>query len=87
MPGPAWWDQALCVTEDPGLELFTGDEQRGDTLDKAKAICGECVVRTVCLAAALAEEGTTAANMRGSIRGGMTPIERWAMSRPKKAAA
>lgn len=87
MPGPVWWDHALCIEEDPGLELFTSDEHRGEPLQQAKAICDRCAVKTTCLDAALDEEGTTAANMRGSIRGGMTPTERWALGRPTKAAA
>lgn len=87
MPGPAWWDQALCVAEDPGLELFSSDDHCGEPLQQAREICGRCPAKVACLAAALAEEGTTAANMRGSIRGGMTPTERWAISRPTKTAA
>lgn len=84
MPGPAWWDQGLCLA-DP--DLFTGDEHRGELLEEARDTCNRCPVREACLTAALAEEGATAANMRAAIRGGMTPGERWAISRPKKTAA
>lgn len=81
MPGPAWWDQALCFA-DP--DLFTADDYRGELLEEARGICDRCPVKATCLETALAEEGTTAANMRGSIRGGKTPAERWALGRRQR---
>ncbi|MFF6847071.1 WhiB family transcriptional regulator [Streptomyces antimycoticus] len=84
MPAPAWQLEGLCLA-DP--DLFTSDDNRGELVEEARDTCNRCPVQPECLAAALAEEGTTAANMRGSIRGGMTPTERWRISRPKKTAA
>lgn len=84
MPAPAWQLEALCLA-DP--HLFTADDCRGELLEEARDACNRCPVRAACLAAALAEEGTTAANMRAAVRGGLTPTERWAISRPKKTAA
>ena len=47
---PAWIDQAACADADP--ELFFADDRFPWMQREAAAICGECVVSTLCLTAA-----------------------------------
>lgn len=44
-----WWEAALCAQTDPEL-FFPPDKETERT---AKKVCGECTVRTACLAFAL----------------------------------
>jgi WhiB family transcriptional regulator, redox-sensing transcriptional regulator len=50
-----WWSRAACRSADP--ELFFPISLSGSSageIDKAKAVCAKCAVRSHCLAAALA---------------------------------
>lgn len=76
-PAKGWEKYSACRGEDP--ELFypaSYSTGRGRVQDaEAKAVCGRCPVRALCLAAALRrEEGASSAD---GIYGGTTPQERW----------
>ncbi|MFD6970710.1 WhiB family transcriptional regulator [Streptomyces sp. NPDC059949] len=67
------WRQAAACT---GLaDLFFPHDDRRDE-PQAKKICRRCPVRTECLNAALAEEGTANQWARYGIRGGLNPRQR-----------
>lgn len=51
----------------------------GTDLGMALALCEQCPVRLECLTAALREEAGQPVSMRETIRGGMTPGERFAL--------
>lgn len=62
-----WRRMAACRGMDP--EIF--HPMRGQSPKPAKAVCGECLVRLVCLADAMAD----VANLLG-VRGGLSYKER-----------
>jgi WhiB family redox-sensing transcriptional regulator len=72
---PAWHADAACH-ETPDVNFFP---DRGDDGAPTKAVCGRCLVRAECLAAALADPLTT------GIWAGTTASDRRAM-RAEKAA-
>lgn len=85
-----WLLLAECPGEDP--ELFYDCESEV-TRDKAKAVCGRCLVRPDCLEAALAEEAALGGDpdqnrrRRYGVRGGLSSGERWARAYPAEARA
>lgn len=46
----------------------------------ARPVCDECPVRAECLASTLLEESGQTAEMRATVRGGLSPRERYALS-------
>lgn len=83
-PGDSsWQDDAACRFAPPEVFFEPDDaESRRDRryrLNAAKVICGECPVRSECLADAFARDD------RHAVAGGLTPAERLALMR--KAAA
>ena len=81
-----WQDRAACAGADTAL-FFDYQHQAA-----AVALCGLCMVRGECLAAALAEEtdpGTgnpMGRQQRHGIRGGLTSVERFAAALPGRYA-
>lgn len=79
-----WRDEAECAGEDTEL-FFVQTDERGLMLETvaerkwrvnvAKGICAECKVKTQCL-----EDAITTDEMYG-VRGGMTPDERWELTK------
>jgi WhiB family transcriptional regulator, redox-sensing transcriptional regulator len=65
-----WREQALCAETDP--EVFFPEP--GKSADQARGICGQCPVRLVCLADALAGR-----DVAFGVRGGLSPVERRAL--------
>jgi WhiB family redox-sensing transcriptional regulator len=70
---PDWQRRAACRSEDP--ELFFPSPGDWRTVQRAKAVCARCPVRTLCLAAAL--NGVTVTG----IWGGTSGSERRALAR------
>ena len=70
-----WDEKAACKSAD--TEIFFGKWFEA----KAKSICAECPVKTLCLQAALDMEGGEPRNLRYGVRGGKTPTERWRISK------
>lgn len=75
----SWWDRAICK----GYPHKRGEP---DPFDKskddpgytvAKSFCAMCPVKDECLDDAMEEEGWKAANFRSTVRGGLTPPERY----------
>lgn len=62
----AWREQALCVQTDPALFF----PEKGEPTREAKRVCGNCGVRTACLADALVH------NERFGVWGGLSERER-----------
>lgn len=54
---------------------------RGQSAAPAKAICAGCEIRTACLQVAMEIEGFAPQNHRHGVFGGMTPLERWQLTR------
>jgi WhiB family redox-sensing transcriptional regulator len=78
---PGWMSRGACHDQDP--ELFFPIADTGPALQQfsaAKAVCGRCAVRAICLSYAL---GTA----QYGIWGGTTPQERHAMRQPSGWAA
>ncbi len=74
--GTDWRDKAACLPVDPELFFPVGNSGPAlDQIDKAKAVCGRCAVRDVCLAYAL-ETGQDF-----GVWGGLSENERRAMRR------
>jgi WhiB family transcriptional regulator, redox-sensing transcriptional regulator len=66
-----WWDRAACQTEDPDLFFPVSETGPGRRqMVRAKAICGQCDVRLMCLGYALATE------QEHGVWGGMSEGER-----------
>ncbi len=65
-----WRDQALCAQADPDLWF----PEPGESARTAKLICGWCPVRAECLGWAVET------NEPYGIYGGLTPLERHALS-------
>lgn len=80
-PSRAWRSDALCLEYDGEL-WFTDDWGAPDLVKqaKAKAICSKCLVQSECLADALLFEGKRPVRFRSTIRGGLTPEERFELS-------
>ncbi|HZJ26878.1 MAG TPA: WhiB family transcriptional regulator [Acidimicrobiia bacterium] len=76
---PAWRDLASCRGLGPAL--FYAEEEDGEDVREAKALCGECSVRRQCLEQALA------ANERYGVWGGTTPRERRRLRRLHRKSA
>jgi len=74
-----WRNRAACLNVDPEL-FFPVQSNDRDTIDKAKAVCGRCVVSVVCLQYAL-ETG-----QNSGIWGGLTEDERRALKRRNQLA-
>lgn len=77
-----WRDEALCRDTDP--ELFFPIGATGMALvqiDRAKEVCGECIVRSACLDFAL---GT---NQDSGVWGGLSEEERRVIRRQRAAKA
>lgn len=62
------FEDVPCLDIDP--ELFFPDDTARDQIATAKAICGECHMKSECL------EYAIAGRMKYGIFGGMTPSER-----------
>lgn len=62
-----WTDRALCAK----LADFDPDDYA-----TARPVCAACPVRQECLDAAMEEERGLGQHHRGSIRGGLSPVER-----------
>lgn len=77
-----WRDLAACRTaDDPDLWHPDGavGRQTVAQIAAAKAVCGRCPVRVLCLEAAMAVEGGRARDGRHGIHGGLTGGERHAL--------
>lgn len=74
-----WVVRAACRSHpDPDLWFATADTAEGVAdLEAAKRICDRCPVTDPCLDEELAVEGSTAADRRYGIRGGLDGPERW----------
>lgn len=89
MSTSSWEQSARCSTV--GTAIFFPEGQGkafAAAAKEAKAVCGWCPVRQLCLDRALALEGTADRHKRAGIWGGTTPNERAAIARRqhKKAA-
>ncbi len=74
--GSDWRDRAACLTTDPELFFPTGKTgPAADQIDKAKAVCGRCAVREVCLTFALETD------QNDGVWGGLDEDERRALKR------
>ncbi len=74
-----WRDEAICRQFDP--EMFYPDHGQVHMANQAKRICNDfCPVRDECLAYALRVD-----EIHG-VWGGMSPNERWKLSRGRKPA-
>lgn len=80
-----WNTDALCAEVGPAIFMPTVYQDR--TVAAAKSICRRCEAETDCLNAALAEEEGQDHQFRATIRGGLTPRERWAYDREQQEAA
>jgi WhiB family redox-sensing transcriptional regulator len=82
-----WEEDARCRTV--GIEIFfpqgRGGEYQSAARD-AKAVCGHCTVRQICLETALQLEAGAEVVRRAGIWGGTTPRERHAIHRQRTAA-
>lgn len=83
---PEWYDHAACRGSDPDIffpETLSQGRPRDDASDDAKAICNMCDVKDICLDYALALSN---ADDPYGVWGGMTPKERRAARRQRRAA-
>lgn len=80
---PAWHKRAYCRYYDGELWFAdgTGKATGYKDLAAAKDVCAACPVRQACLEDALRQEGSTTAEGRHGIRGGLTPTERYNLRR------
>jgi WhiB family redox-sensing transcriptional regulator len=76
---PVWVTQAACGSPDVDAEIFFPTKGR-ETTAEAKAICGGCSVRMLCLTHALIH------HIEHGVLGGCSPRERQALNRRKAAA-
>lgn len=67
---------SACFGEDPELWFQTHPRLQG----KAKAICAGCPIRQECLDHAMKH------NIKFGIWGGLTPCERWALTKKRRKA-
>jgi WhiB family redox-sensing transcriptional regulator len=77
MSSPTWRKRAACRGLDPEVFYPASDEEA----EEAKAICGECPVRQLCLEHALAHRE------RDGIWGGLTERERRRLLRQRRKSA
>lgn len=73
----SWRESALCAEVDS--DLFFPD--RGGSVATPRELCGRCPVKDACLAAAMRVEGLSGDHHRHGIWGGLTPVERAALSK------
>ncbi|PHQ49978.1 hypothetical protein BLA24_20400 [Streptomyces cinnamoneus] len=76
---------ALCVAVEP--ELFFPEKGDHKTANLAREICARCPVIEACLADALKMEGGRSHSSRFGIRGGLTPNQRYQLSRRMRQSA
>lgn len=74
-------EEGICAQTDP--DLFFPDKGQSDKTRAAIAVCMGCPVRRLCLAEALAEEGSAAASHRYGVRGGRSPRQRMRLAKQK----
>ena len=80
---PLWWrDQAECVGTFTDSWAVPSEDQGA-----ALSMCLVCPVASECLEAALMEEGSMQAAGRFGLRGGMTPVQRYALYQARARAA
>lgn len=72
--GPAWKEEAICLTVDP--ELFYPEESGGQW-GEAKKVCLGCPVRRQCGAYAMESERGQGVKHRTGVWGGLTPRQRF----------
>lgn len=77
MSSPTWRKRAACRGLDPEVFYPPSDEEA----EEAKAICGECPVRQLCLEHALAHRE------RDGVWGGLTERERRRLVRQRRKSA
>ena len=77
MSSPTWRKRAACRGLDPEVFYPTSDEEA----EEAKAICGECPVRQLCLEYALTHRE------RDGVWGGLTERERRRLVRQRRKSA
>lgn len=70
-----WQQDAACLGLDP--RQFDADQHTYTT----RAACAACPVRSACLDHAMATERGAGHSGRGTIRSGLTPMERWQLDR------
>lgn len=73
---PHWSEQAACI---PHEALFMSDNI--EFQERQRAVCATCNVVAECLEEALRIEGQVGEVRRGTMRGGLTPLERVEVSR------
>lgn len=89
-PQMLWLLLADCADEDPELFYDCGSPV---TRERARAVCGGCLVREDCLESVMAEEGALGGSpeqnkrRRYGVRAGLTSGQRWAMAYPAEAEA
>lgn len=71
-----WREAAACRGTDPNL--FFPEEEDGEVVDEAKAVCAACAVREQCLESALE------AREQYGVWGGTTPLERRRLLRRRR---
>lgn len=92
-PADTWRSRALCginnLPADVSPELWFTDLGKTADVEKAKAICALCQVRTPCREEALADEGDAPgdAKERPGIRAGLTGGERYELYRLRRGRA
>lgn len=72
-----WTEQAACRHVDP--EVFFPVSERGPAVERAKAVCRSCLVRSDCL------EDACARDERHGVWGGLTEAERRKYQRRRAA--
>lgn len=88
MSATSWEQSARCSTIGPAIFFPEGQGRRFTAAAReAKAVCGWCPVRELCLDRALELEGTADRHKRAGIWGGTTPNERAAIARRRRQAA
>ncbi|WP_228988624.1 WhiB family transcriptional regulator [Streptomyces sp. DH8] len=75
--GSAWQHRAVCRTS-PDDELWYADPSDRATIREAIAACLSCPVLLLCRQAAADEERGDGKQSRYGVRGGLTPVQRWA---------
>lgn len=80
-----WEKHGIC--REIGPELFEPDDYSPPAVAEAKDACGRCMVQALCLDAAMREEAGQPRELRATVRGGLTPRERWQLDRQQREAA
>lgn len=87
-PAPARWQEyALCREVDPGIFYPLDEEGVTRSYSRARSICASCMVRTDCREDAMAREGDSHTNARDGMWGGLSPDQRHALAKARKAGA